>query len=127
LVNENSLVLNLSSAGRSNNEDIAVRSTWAYTDANTSTTYGTTFTNFNWFNNGWKDDNSGLGAYLSVANGASATIDFKPIELNGASSTTIELRFRVRNIQEYSTLVTTIARYNVEEDPNNAYTLDEIE
>ena len=129
LVNENSLALNLSSAGRSNNEDVSVRNSWSYTNLNIDPpeTYSTNFINFNWFNNGWKDDNNGLGAYLSVANGASATIGFKPIELNGSSSTTIEMRFRVRNIQEYSTLVTTIARYNVEEDPNNAYTVDEIE
>jgi hypothetical protein len=121
--------LNLSSAGRSNNEDISVRSSWSYTNFNIDPieTFNTVFTNFNWFNNGWKDDNNGFGAYLSIANGASASVGFKPIELNGSSSTTIEVRFRVRNIQEYSTLVKTIARYNVEEDPNNAYTVEAIE
>ena len=127
LVNENSLILNLSSAGRSNSETGSVRSNWSYTDSTNQVTYATHFNNFNWFNNGWADDNSGNGSYLSIANGASATIDFKPIELNSTSSTTIEMRFRVRNIQEYSTLVTTVARYNVVEDSARAYTLDEIE
>ena len=127
LVNENSLLINLSSAGRSNNEDSSVRDNWSYVDTNNGDVYKTTFNDFNWFNNGWLDDGSGNGAYLSIANGASASINFKPIELNSSDSTTIELRFRVRNIQEYSTLVTTIARYNVEEDSQNAYTLEEIE
>ena len=127
LVNENSLQLNLSSAGRSNNEEASVRNNWLYTDENNHTTYYTSFDNFNWFNNGWQDDNSGMGSYLSIANGASASIGFKPIELNSSSSTTIEIRFRVRNIQEYSTLVTTIARYDIAEDTDHAYTLSEIE
>ena len=127
LVQPLKLSLNLSSAGRSNNEESSVRKNWSSYDSLNHVTYETTFENFNWFNNGWQTDGLKDGTFLAIANGARARIAFKPIELNSTSSTTIELRFRVRNIQEYSTLVRTIARYNVLEDQANAYTIEEIE
>ena len=38
--------------------------------------------NFNWYNNGWKDDKDGFGSYLSIANGASVEIPFGTIVMN---------------------------------------------
>ena len=116
LVDSGTLKLNLSSTGRSNEESLAKRTTWSYTDADNHV-YTTTFNNFNWYNNGWKDDNDGQGSYLSIANGSSADINFTTIPFNtGNLSYTIELRFRVRNVQEYSTLVKTEPFYYVVND-----------
>ena len=113
LVDAGILKLNLSSTGRSNEESLAKRTTWEYTDIDNNT-YTTTFNNFNWYNNGWKDDNDGKGAYLSVANGSSADINFATIPFNtGNLSYSIELRFRIRNVQEYSTLVKTEPYYYI--------------
>lgn len=113
------LKLNLSSTGRSNEESLAKRATWEYIDKN-GNIYNTTFKNFNWYNNGWKDDNDGLGSYLSVANGSAVDINFDTISFNtGGLSYTIELRFRIRNVQEYSTLVRTEPYYFVLDDQGN--------
>lgn len=113
LVDAGILKLNLSSTGRSNEESLAKRTTWAYTDPD-GNEYTTTFNNFNWYNNGWKDDNDGRGSYLSIANGSSADINFTTIPFNMSNTSyTIELRFRIRNVQEYSTLVKTEPFYYV--------------
>lgn len=106
LVYENTMILNMSSAGRSNSENSAYRSTWG--DA--------TLTNFNWYNNGWVSPTAGsseytYGSYLNIANGASVEIPMNSLSLNGAYDYSFEIRFRVRNVQKYSTLVTTIPCY----------------
>ena len=119
LVNENALILNLVATGRSNSETSASRSTWAFDRFNT------TFNNFNWYNNGWLNDNDGNGSYLSVANGASAVVNLRSIALNTTYDYSFEIRFRVRNIQEYSTLIRTIPKYYVNEN-NNSWTVEEI-
>lgn len=119
LVDSGVLRLNLSSTGRSNEESLAKRTTWSYTDVD-NREYTTTFTNFNWYNNGWKDDNDGRGSYLSVANGSSVNINFTTIPFNTSNlSYTIELRFRVRNVQEYSTLVKTEPYYYILDEQGN--------
>ena len=116
LVDAGILRLNLSSTGRSNEESLTKRTSWTYTDIENNE-YTTTFNNFNWYNNGWKDDKDGQGSYLSVANGSSATINFRTLPFNTSNmSYTIELRFRIRNVQEYSTLVTTEPFYYVVDD-----------
>jgi len=116
LVHTNSLIMNLSATGRSNDEIAVNRPVWAYNN------YVATFNDFNWYSNGWKNDNDAMGSYLSVTNGANVEIPFMnysgnmptPFTFNdGLTNYTIELRFRVRNIQEYSTLVTTIPYYYV--------------
>lgn len=113
LVDSGALILNLSSAGRSNEESAAKRAAWGYNYEDEIITT-TTFKDFNWYNNGWKNDNDGAGSYLSVANGASADINFTTMGFNTQNqSYTIELRFRVKNIQEYSTLVKTLPYYFV--------------
>ena len=110
LIDENALMLNLSSTGRYNTETTTSRSTW------TDRGYSVDFNNFNWYNNGWFNDNDGNGSYLSIANGASAQISLGDLILNSTIDYSFELRFRVRNIQEYSTLIKTIPYYKVEEN-----------
>jgi len=116
LTHTDSLIMNLSATGRSNDEIAVNRPVW------TSDRYVTSFHGFNWYSNGWKNDNDGAGSYLSVTNGASVTIPFVNYSGNnpsaflfndGLTNYTIELRFRVRNVQEYSTLVSTIPYYYV--------------
>lgn len=103
------LEFNLSSNGRSNEESKAKRAVWS------TGAYDTEFENFNWYNNGWKSDigDNKLGSYLSVANGAKAKIKYRQLPLNSGTDYTIEARFRVRNIQEYSTLVSINPHYFV--------------
>jgi len=120
LVNKNSLILNLNSTGRSNNETTTSRNNWSFNN------YNTTFKNFNWYNNGWLNDDDGNGSYLSVSNGASVDVNLDTFTLSGNENNySFEIRFRVRNIQEYSTLIKTIPYYYVEEN-TNSYTLAEI-
>ena len=121
LANEGSLILNLTATGRSNNETSTSRNDWSYNN------YYTTFKDFNWYNNGWLNNNDGNGSYLSIANGASADINFDAFTLAGDENNySFEIRFRVRNIQEYSTLIRTIPKYYVLEN-NDSWTLDQIE
>lgn len=114
LVAPDSLMINISTAGRSNNEVAATRGIISSSVSNlTAELY-----NFNWQNNGWGIDNVGLdgidnGSYLTIANGASMVIPFSTILLNDAKGKdySFELRFRIRNVQQYSTLVRTIPVY----------------
>ena len=127
LVNTNSLFLNLSSVGRSNNETSTSRNNWKYAYKPTMI-HEANFKNFNWYNNGWLNDNDGNGSYLSVANGASLDVNFAPptITLCGLEfNYSFEIRFRVRNIQEYSTLIKTIPYYYVNEN-DKTWTLAQI-
>ena len=105
LANPDALVMNFSSLGRSNSETATARKNW------TSGTYSAIFNGFNWYNNGWRNDEDGEGSYLSIANDANLTIPFGTIGLNGTQDWTFEMRFRVRNIQKYSTLVTSVPLY----------------
>lgn len=68
--------------------------------------------NFNWYNNGWLNDNDGNGSYLAVSNGASVSIPMPAITINAASDPwTFEMRFRIRNAKKFATLVTEIPIY----------------
>jgi len=108
LVNQSSLILNFDSMGRKNTEIKSSRSTWNSTVGN----YNAELNNFNWYNNGWENDDDGFGSYLSIANGASVKIPFGNIILGSAASAwTFEIRFRVKNAQKYGTLVTEIPKY----------------
>ena len=117
LVAPSNLILNLTTAGRSSNEIRRNRSKFESTVNKDD--IAVVLNNFNWQNNGWKDSD-GLnekgvdsGAYLSIANGASLSVTRagNGLILNGSKDYTIELRFRVSNVQEYSTLVKTIPKY----------------
>ena len=117
LVAPNNLILNMTTAGRSSSEIKRNRSKFLSTVNSDITTV--TLNNFNWQNNGWKDSDGvnakGIdsGAYLSIANGASLSVARagNGLILNGSKDYTIELRFRISNVQEYSTLVKTIPKY----------------
>jgi hypothetical protein len=117
LVSPAHLILNMTAAGRSSNEIRRNRTKLESTvKPNESSAI---LSNFNWQNNGWRDsdgvDNKGVdsGAYLSIANGAGLSISQtgNGLILNGSKDYTFELRFRVSNVQEYSTLVRTIPKY----------------
>lgn len=129
LINQEALVLNLDSMGRKNTEVKTTRSVWKSTKNN----YEAFLYDFNWYNNGWQNDDDGFGSYLSVANGASVTIPYDNIALGSNSQTwTFEMRFRVRNAQKYGTLVTEIPKYvwldsqGRECAPGNEKTLEQI-
>lgn len=102
------LILNLDSSGRSNEENISSKTSWISKDTTAKT--AVTFNNFNWYNNGWIEDDNGRSC-LRISNGASITIPLTGLNIlnttNVTESLAFEFRFKVRNIQEYSTLVTT--------------------
>ena len=103
------LKMNFDSLGRSSKEIRANRSTWK---SKTTTPYEAILSDFNWYSNGWMNDNDGIGSYLAVANGASVTIPMDSISLNTVSSPySFEIRFRIRNAKKFATLVTNIPKY----------------
>ena len=126
LVAPENLILNMSSAGRSNTEIKRNRSKFNST-VNTST-INVTLQDFNWQNNGWAVtdgiDKYGVdsGSYLSIANGSTLNVEMagNGLILNGAKDYTFELRFRVKNVQEYSTLVKVIPKffYDIPDEDN---------
>ena len=119
LAESSALLANYSATGRSNDEILATRNT--FTSSTNLWNSSATLSNFNWQNNGWKNDNStnaqGVdnGSYLNIANGASLTIpiptDNQMMLLNASVSYSFEIRFRISNVQQYSTLVKTIPTY----------------
>lgn len=125
LAQSGSLLENFSSAGRSNSEIKSTRNEWNDLSGHG---YAATLTGFNWQNNGWRKDAVGSngvdnGTYLAVANGAKVVIPTPSLRLNFDKDFTLEMRFRVRNVQKYSTLVTTVPLYYytvLDEDGNEA-------
>ena len=113
LVEEGSLLVNFTSAGRSNLEIKSNRSVWK---DKTNNHYDATLIGFNWQNNGWRKDAVVEGAidngtYLSIANRAQVYLPAPSLRLNADKDYTIECRLRVRNVQKYSTLVQTLPMY----------------
>lgn len=118
----NSLLINYTSAGRSNLEIKSKRKIWSDTTGHTDSA---TLTGFNWQSNGWKKDGVignaiDNGTYLSLTNGASISIPCSAVTLNNATDYTIEARFRIRNVQQYSTLVQSLPLYFYEVDSYQA-------
>lgn len=113
LADEAAIMLNYSAAGRMNTEILSQRQVFAdkKTGKNAAVLKG-----FNWKNNGWGNDGVGddgidYGSYLNIANGATVEIPFQSVTLNSDRDYTIEMRFRIKNIQKYSTLVQSFAKY----------------
>lgn len=114
---ESSLLVNISTAGRSSSEIKSQRSIFQ-SSVNTENV-NINLNNFNWQNNGWKDseglDSNGVdsGSYLSIANGSSMdiTLEGNGLVLNQTKDYSFECRFRIKNVQEYSTLIKTIPKY----------------
>ena len=106
------LVLNLDSIGRSNEENISSKTTWV---SKTTNPVAVQFNNFNWYNNGWFEDEKGRSC-LRISNGASISIPINTLGiLNSATMSealTLEFRFKVRNIREYATLIETTSTEN---------------
>ena len=116
VVKQNSLQLNFDPAGRSNAEPAIKRASWSYTRGGTE--YKATFDNFNWYNNGWYTDSESKSTFLRISNGAKFTIPFEGGLEFGTSDTAkqsnaIELAFKIRNVQNYSNLITNVTRYNI--------------
>ena len=92
-----SLVLALTSTGRSNLEEHP--EVWNYESIQSS------LTGFNFVSNGWvrDDDNETV---LRVNNGASVTIPYKPFATDfRLGGKTIEIEFAVRDVQNYNTSI----------------------
>jgi hypothetical protein len=99
------LHLNLDTLDRSNKENKTSREKWEYVHGDGSKT-AVRFNNFNWYNNGWLDDDETKNSILRISNGASIDI---PLDLMTTTklghSLTMELRFRLRNVQKYENLI----------------------
>ena len=113
---KDSLLVDITTAGRSSTEISSQRN---ILKSNTNTNVTCTLSNFNWQNNGWRDsegvDANGVdsGSYLSIANGSAMSIRMagSGLALNQSKDYTFEMRFRVRNVQEYSTLIRVVPKF----------------
>ena len=108
-------LLNTVGSGRSNNESEVKRQTLIYQQEG-KTPIIAKLSNFNWYNNGWirGTDNK---TCLRISNGASLSIPIGQLRFAAENGTdaeithTIEMQFKVRNIQNYSNLIHNITRY----------------
>jgi hypothetical protein len=91
------LELYLSSDGRSNNE--SYRDIWRYEDIYAE------LNGFNFKTNGWVTDDNNVTA-LRISQGASVNIPFMPFASDfKQTGKTIEIEFRVRNVEDFSTVI----------------------
>ena len=113
LVKKERLKLLFDAKGRTNNESSVNRQTWTYGDIKAK------FENFNWYNNGWTQDNSG-NTCLRISNGAKFILPIGKMTLASSDvsnqSCAIEMQFKVRNIQDYSPLIHNVTRYKGDEN-----------
>ena len=116
LVAQDTLLVNMTTAGRSSTEIKSQREIFKSTVNENNIT--AILKDFNWQNNGWRNsdgpDAKGVdsGSYLSIANGSALDIQLSGgLTLNQAKNYSFEFRFRVKNVQEYSTLIRTIPKY----------------
>ena len=131
------LELNFDALGRSSKEIKSSRNSWVSKCApkisGQTEPYEAILQNFNWYSNGWKNDNDGMGAYLNITNGASVRIPMGNIVLNSGQPWSFEVRFRVKNAKKFATLVTEVPKYRyydangVESPMGEEKTLEEIE
>lgn len=99
------LYLNLDTLDRSNKENKTKRETWEYEHPNKEVT-AVKFNNFNWYNNGWIDDDETGNSILRISNGASIDIPLSLMNMDKLDhSITMELRFRLRNVRKYENLI----------------------
>lgn len=90
--------------GRSNKENASSKTSWLSTG---SLKTAVEFNNFNWYNNGWIADEDG-NTCLRISNGASIRIPLSIMTSRLLSySYSFEFVFNLRNVQTYSTLITT--------------------
>lgn len=119
IAKKDSLILNFDPKGRSNLESTTLRAQWK----NSKGEYAT-FNNFNWYNNGWIIDED-KNTVLRISNGAEFIIPIDELIFAstqaGQQSNTIEMSFRLKNIQNYSKLITNITRYKKDNEYYNAF------
>lgn len=96
-----SLVLHLSSQGRSNNEEHP--DTWKYGSG--AGAVECSFSGFNFAADGWQKDSDGM-TILRVSGDARLTIPYKPFASDfRTSGKTIELEFATRNVLDYDATI----------------------
>ena len=84
------------------------------------------FSNFNWYNNGWIFDSKANATCLRISNGASLKLPIGAMTFSPTLEHTIELRMKIRNVQDYSPLITNYTRYKaVRESDNSTWSDDE--
>lgn len=106
-ISDTNLYLSLDSKGRSNNEASYNRNKWSFTNKN-GKEFNPDFIDFNWYNNGWIEDESNVSA-LRISNGAKLDIPLSDILKTSAlaNSYTFEFQFNIKNVQNYITMVNT--------------------
>lgn len=107
------LVLKFDATGRSNNESATNREIWS-NPIDKYSSYKGSFTDFNWYNNGWMTDEDNK-THLRISNGAKFDINFDPMifstGVEGKNSWTVEMQFKVSNLKNYQSLITNYTRY----------------
>jgi hypothetical protein len=115
---KDNLKLEFNAMGRSNSESAVNREIWTTPDGKIKAE----FSNFNWYNNGWIPDDKNQTC-LRISNGAQFKIPYGKMIFNGIDasiqSNSIEIQFKVRNIQDYSNLIKNTTRYK---DDSKFYT-----
>ena len=108
-------------SGRSNSESATNRIKSIYT--NNNTTIASKLEGFNWYNNGWVIDSDTGNTCLRISNGAVVTIPIGPTTFASSESAnqshTFEFQFKVRNVQDYSSIVHNITRYKGNTEPTH--------
>jgi hypothetical protein len=99
--------------GRSNSEPYSSRIQWPKDP--TADTEMAVFENFNWVNNGWMLDEKTNKTALVVTNGAKVKFPLGTKRFGGSNQSeeahTIEIMFKVNNIEKYNSLITNHTRY----------------
>ncbi len=109
-------------SGRSNSESPTNRIKSSYTNSNGVTISGQ-LEGFNWYNNGWIMDSETGNTCLRISNGAVVRIPIGATTFAAAEtinqSHTFEFQFKVRNVQDYSSIVHNITRYQGNTEPTH--------
>lgn len=120
---QDNMVLNFDATGRSNQESLTNRRKWI-NPIEKYANYTGKFSGFNWYNNGWIQDEDNQTC-LRISNGASFEIGFEPMvvgtDVNGQSSWTVEMQFKISNVKNYGNLIATYTRYPGDETEWNAF------
>ena len=126
---ESDLKLNFNATGRSNSEPAGKRENWNYTLDNTRKQ--ASFNDFNWYNNGWFMDEDINTSCIKISNGAQLSIPYKSMVFASSESDkqshTVEMQFKISNIQKYGNLIRNITRYVGDADYYKDFKLKEAE
>ena len=109
---KNYLRLNFDPKGKSNSESPASREKWSYTNKSGEVIHAS-FDKFNWTNNGWEMDEKN-NTFLRISNGAKFAIPIGRTSFSEQSHT-FELMFKIKNVQNYGSLVKNVTRYYLDD------------